>query len=285
MIRSRRNRIACAALAALLLATPPQIAFALGPEGHEVIALLAEQRLTPQAKKAVDALLALEPGETLASISTWADRTRDKSTAAWHYVNLPHDADCNYVAPRDCPGGNCVVGALEAQVHRLRSSSSSPVDRLEALKWVVHLVGDLHQPLHVGFADDKGGNTYQLQAFGRGTNLHQLWDSGLIRDIDPNARSLADKLTATAMAAAPAQTAFAPAQWARESCRIVSRADFYPERSLPDAYRQAFEPVVRQQLYAAGQRLAATLNQVFAASAVSDNGSARRPIAPAAASF
>ena len=254
----------CALLVAAFLTSSPTTASAWGPEGHEVIALIALQQLTPAAKRGVDALLALEPEASLASIATWADRTRDKATAAWHYVNLPRDAACTYSPARDCPDGNCVVGALEAQVQRLRTAAS-PADRLEALKWVVHLVGDLHQPLHVGFADDKGGNTYQLQAFGRGTNLHQLWDSGLIRAIDPDAPSLAGKLMAAGGVpkARSVPLAFAPALWAGETCRIVNRPDFYPDRTMPDAYLQTFAPVVRQQLFLAGARLGALLNRVL----------------------
>jgi nuclease S1 len=246
----------------------PTLALAWAPEGHEVVALIAQQRLTSEVSKAADALLALEPepGATLASVASWADRIRDKNTAAWHYVNLPRDADCQYLAARDCPGGDCAVGALEAQVKRL-ASNAPPAERLEALKWVVHLVGDLHQPLHAGFADDRGGNTWQLQAFDKGTNLHALWDSGLLREIEPNAAVLAARLDAADLAtrsSAPSLV-FAPATWAQQSCRIVSRIDFYPPRELPAAYGQTFNPVVQARLRDAGLRLAATLNAALTA--------------------
>ncbi len=232
--------------------------------------MIARQHLAPEAAKAAEALLALEPeaGATLASVASWADRIRDKNTAAWHYVNLPRDADCRYVAARDCPGDDCVVGALEVQVKRL-ASNAPPAERLEALKWVVHLVGDLHQPLHAGFADDRGGNTYQLQAFEKGTNLHAVWDSGLLREIEPNAAVLAARLDEAdlAMRSPMPSTSlgFAPAAWAQQSCRIASRADFYPPRELPAAYVQVFSPVVQAQLRDAGLRLAATLNAALAA--------------------
>jgi len=180
-------------------------------------------------------------------------------------VNLPRDANCDYVAPRDCPGGNCVVGAIEARVQRL-ASNAVPAERLEALKFLVHFVGNVHQPLHAGFGDDKGGNTYQLQAFGRGTNLHAVWDSAMIREIDPSAQvSLAGKLIAK-MPASPTPH-FQPAQWARESCKIDSRPDFYPVRTLPAEYLTTFAPIVEQRLYVAGLRLAATLNQAFGVTA------------------
>ena len=125
----------------------------------------------------------------------------------------------------------------------------------------MHLSGDLHQPLHAGFADDRGGNTYQLQAFGKGTNLHALWDTALIRDIDPDPESLASKLIA-ASDVAPA-TIFDPVLWARESCGIVSQVSFYPERRPADTYLRTYKPIIERRLYLAGVRLAATLNQVL----------------------
>lgn len=157
-------------LAIPALAVSGATSHAWGFEAHRLIASLAEQQLTPQAQKEIQRLLALEPGATLASISTWADENKSRRTAAWHYVNLPH-GDCNYVKARDCPDGACVVEALTAQSAVLKSNAPD-AERLTALKYVVHLVGDVHQPLHAGYASDKGGSTYQVQAFGKGKNLH-----------------------------------------------------------------------------------------------------------------
>jgi hypothetical protein len=137
------------------------LAHAWGVEGHQVIATLAEQQLTAAARQEVARLLALEPGETLASVSTWADEHRNPQTAAWHYVNFPR-GDCHYVAARDCPDGSCVVEALNRQIEVLGSSASDEV-RLKALKYVVHFVGDVHQPLHAGYKDDRGGSAGRRQ--------------------------------------------------------------------------------------------------------------------------
>ncbi len=235
-------------------------AHGFGAEGHAVVALLADPLLSPATRVRVDAILALEPGATLASVASWADQSRDRTTYAWHYVNMPRDSDCEYVAVRDCPGDDCVVGALDKQLHRLETTTGS--EQLEALKYVVHFVGDLHQPLHAGYADDKGGNTYQLQAFGQGTNLHSLWDSGMLRSIDPGAESVA--ATLRARPAPPGSVAFAPAQWAKESCLIVHRADFYPaDRTLGNDYVATFGTVLMDRLSIAGIRLAATLDGAF----------------------
>lgn len=115
-------------------------------------------RLSPAARAQVERLLALEPEATLASISTWADEVRSPTTAAWHYVNFPRDADCHYDTNRMCIQGNCVVGAIERQLAVLPSDAPDE-KRLLALKYVVHFIGDVHQPLHAGFADDRGGNS------------------------------------------------------------------------------------------------------------------------------
>jgi hypothetical protein len=249
----RRYQWALLALVAVL----PHLAKAFGGDGHRLVATIAERQLSERARSEVARLLAIEPGATLASVSTWADETRAPTTAAWHYVNLPRDADCHYVATRDCPGGNCVVGAIERQ--RLVLTSLAPdAERLAALKYIVHFVADVHQPLHAGYADDKGGNRYQVQAFGRGTNLHALWDTGLIQNWPGGASELLSELSGIR---APSSDATAPAQWAEESCRIVASDGFYPsDHKIDGAYVQRMAPVLEERLAAAGRRLAALLN-------------------------
>ena len=256
---SRMRRVVAAALCTTLgVAASPVLAWGTG--GHEVVGIIAYGALTPTARHRVDAILALEPGATLASISNWADQSRDRSTAAWHYVNMPRGSDCVYQPPRDCPNGQCVVEALNVQAQLLASASGS--SQLQALKYVVHFVGDVHQPLHAGFADDRGANSYQVQALGRGTNLHALWDSGLIGDMSRDPAALARLLAAQPVP--PLSLDFDPAAWAGESCRIASRPDFYPGRRVDDIYLQTFEPLVQKRLLLAGLRLASLLNRMFA---------------------
>jgi hypothetical protein len=239
---------------ALLLSTT---AYAWGSEGHQVIARLSQAQLSPAARKEVDRLLALEPGATLASVSTWPDEHRNPATAPWHYVNFPRDT-CSYDAERDCPDGRCVIGAINRQTEILASGASDE-QRLTALKYVVHFVGDVHQPLHAGYGDDRGGNSYQLQAFMRGSNLHALWDFGLIENLHEDV----DALTAR-LAKVPAETVgFDAAGIAEESCHIVGGAGFYPGRKIDAAYIEKFTPVLEQRLALAGARLAALLNRIF----------------------
>jgi len=253
----RKLRSIAALLAALCL---PLTASAWGTEGHRLIAVLAEGQLTSEARAQVNRLLAQEPGATLASVSTWADEARSPSTASWHYLNLPRDAGCKYEAQRDCPDGQCVVGAIERQA-RVLASSATDADRLKALKYIVHLVADVHQPLHAGYADDKGGNSYQIQAFGRGTNLHSLWDTRLLENWPGGAPALLAELKATPSKA----TGAAPAQWAEESCRRVAADGFYPSGHKVDSeYAKSAAPILMERLSAAARRLAKLLNGALA---------------------
>lgn len=233
-------------------------AHAWGTQGHQLVANLAYAQLTHKAKTEVDRLLALEPGATLASISTWADDHRNRTTAAWHYINFPRDS-CTYDAQRDCADGNCVVEAINRQLAVLESDATD--ERwLTALKYVVHFVADVHQPLHAGYADDRGGNTYQLQAFGRGTNLHALWDTGLIQNLGMSSAGLTARLTGVRVGNA----GLAMERVAEESCRIVGEVGFYPPRKLDVDYVERYTPVIELRLATAGTRLAAILNRQFA---------------------
>lgn len=147
----RTLTILAAFLAALNASTT---AHAWGAEGHRLIGELADQQLTPVARTEITRLLATEPGATLSSIATWADEIRSRETASWHYINPP-PGNCSYERARDCDDGQCAVEALNTQIAVLKSKATDE-QRLIALKWVVHLVGDVHQPLHAGFKGDKG---------------------------------------------------------------------------------------------------------------------------------
>jgi hypothetical protein len=242
--------------------------FAWGVQGHEVIADLAWQGLQPMARQEVARLLALEPGQTLGSIASWADVTRSVSTSAWHYVNFPRGT-CSYVPQRDCSDGNCVVAAIEQQ-RDIFASNASDADRLRALKYLVHFVGDVHQPLHAGYADDRGGNQFQLRILMRGSNLHALWVSGLLHQMDLDNATLESVLQSLV----PTQDGLdlRAQQMAQESCRIVAMPDFYPVDGVNVAYVQRFTPVLQRRLALAGARLAGILNAATAAAAATGTG-------------
>lgn len=226
------------------------------------MALLAADHLSPAARRAVAALLADEPEPTLAGIANWADEIRSKESGPLHYVNFPRGT-CRYEQARDCPEGRCVIAAIEKSIATLKRADQPAPARNEALKHLVHFVADLHQPLHAGRASDRGGNTVQLQWQGEGTNLHQLWDSLLVRGIDPDWQRRAADLAVKSAGIAPAS--LDSAEWARESCAVVASAGFYPASAKIDeaTYLKRWQPTVDERLSLAGMRLAALLNALF----------------------
>jgi hypothetical protein len=268
--RPRAVALLCLPLA-LALALPVQ---AWGPLGHRLVARLAEPELDPRARAAVARLLQGETEPGLAGIANWADDLRandpdlGKRSARWHYVNIA-DPGCAFDAARDCRGGDCVVAALQAQTAILADPSRSDAERRQALKFVVHFTGDVHQPLHAGRGEDRGGNDYQVNWRGKGSNMHSLWDSGLL-----NSKGLDEQQWLARLRALPAPKAVsplpaaAPRLWAEQSCRLVNAPGFYPSGHVIDqAYADAHLPIAERQLRLAGARLAATLN-----AALGDNG-------------
>ena len=239
----------------------PLQCLAWGTLDHQVIAMVAEQHLTPKAQAQVKRLLALEAGSTLASISTWADEHRNPKTAPWHYVNFPR-GNCSFEPERDCPEGQCVVRAIDDQVKVLKSGADDEL-KLKALKYLVHFVGDVHQPLHAGYGDDRGGNQYQLQAFMRGTNLHAFWDTGLISYVSVDVNEWMARLKSQPLPPAVAAQTLDTVQIAQESCRIVATEGFYPSRLVEANYVERFAPVAEQRLHCAALRLAGMLNGVW----------------------
>lgn len=253
-----RQRVASLVLLCVV-ALSCQHALAWGEDGHKIIATLAEAQLSPVARREVNRLLALESGQTVASVSTWADEHRNPTTAPWHYVNFPR-GNCNYLPERDCPDGKCIVAAIDRQIEILRGGSDDE-KKLTALKYLVHFVGDIHQPLHAGFGDDRGGNTYQLQAFMRGSNLHAIWDTGLIKGLQRENEAIIKGLLTKSPLNPP--IAYTATSVAEESCLIVMRPGFYPSRLVTPAYVENHTPIVLQQLALAGGRLAQILNELW----------------------
>ncbi|HXJ32957.1 MAG TPA: S1/P1 nuclease [Candidatus Eisenbacteria bacterium] len=198
------TRVAVLGLVALLAIARP--AHPWGCDGHHVVALLAWAELSPRARDGATELLGAHPiaaehrgcerpsRNVLAAVSTWADAIRDDEpkTAPWHYVNVPLDAARSELR-RGCRFGNCILSALQREIDVLRSSASG-AERARALRFVVHLVADLHQPLHATTNGDRGGNCLPVAWFDAAPhaiaggekydpNLHEVWDVQLVRDL------------------------------------------------------------------------------------------------------
>jgi hypothetical protein len=264
----RRLILPVLALLASLLGAGPAAAW--GEKGHRIVGDLAQRRLTAPARAEIARLLAGEPEATLAGVAYWADDLRKHDavrgplTERWHFVNLPDG--CGFDAARDCPDGNCVIAAIPAQYAVLADRSQPDAARREALKFLVHLVADVHQPLHAGHRRDLGGNRFQVQLEDEGTNLHKVWDVHLLRVRKGDAAAQADALAAPASPAeATAGLADVP-RWAAESCALVESPGFYPQRpgTLPDGYLAQHLAVAERRLRQAGERLADLLNRALA---------------------
>ncbi len=259
-----------------VLSTPAPAAAWSGP-GHQVIGAVAEERLTPAARAMVRAIAGDEPLSS-PGIAAWADALRDPATRPWHYVNIPFSSG-RYDPARDCPRGACAVAALLRAEAVLRDPRAPAIARADALRWIVHLVGDLHQPLHAGDGRDRGGNELRVRLRERRqpTNLHRVWDADVVsrivkrRDPERAARALLARVPPQEAARWAAQ--LDPAVWAGESSAqaraIYAALGVAPgEREIvplrPWEYEQAHREQVEADLARAGVRLAAVLNGLAA---------------------
>jgi hypothetical protein len=246
-------------------------ALAWGQEGHQIVALIAAHELNPKARAAVGRLLGDDVDHEMAAVSTWADEIRPKNpgTASWHYVDIAIGA-AGYDAGRDCPHDACVVAQIERDEAIISDPRFSRDVQAEALKFLIHFVGDLHQPLHAADNHDRGGNGIRVQLRGAGENLHRVWDTDVVEalGVDPNvvAGDLEGRIT---VAQREAWSKGSAIDWANDSFAVARRAIYakLPTTNdtidLPDDYTAGEAAVVRQQLEKAGVRLGALLNRAF----------------------
>jgi hypothetical protein len=271
-------------LAALTAATAvvPAPALAWGKTGHRVVAAIADTQLSGLARAQVEQILG--PGESLDEAANWPDEMRSapgqfwqKTTVPWHYVTL------NGIVYDHAPPEGDALEALGRFTRALQDPNVGRADKQLALRFIVHLVGDLHQPLHNGKCCDRGGNDVKVTFFGKPTNLHAVWDSQMVDDEQLSFTELAAKLQRHI---SPQDVVMwwdiNPRDWTSESAEI--RDTLYPtaadipkpvkgkkrkkgEAALPElsyGYVFKFRPVMERRLSQGGVRLAAYLNAVFA---------------------
>ena len=249
------RRMVVVAVAAL--ASVPALAF--GPAGHRIAGDLAEPLLCERTAREI---AALSGGERLAEIGLWADQIRGEDawrhTGPWHFMNIDDDEPIDsFEHPRE----GDVLWAIQYYAERLAEPGPRG-QRAEALRFLVHFIVDVHQPLHVGRESDRGGNEVDVTYRGRTTNLHRFWDSEVLRlrDLDE------DDYVARV---APLVRVFAgrdhtsPRDWAAESLALRPLVyGFRRSRSavLDEAYLDSADTVIRVRLAQAAVRLAGTLN-------------------------
>jgi len=253
-------------LGAVLVAGLP--AFGWGPEGHTLVARIAEAQLTAAARSRVAAILA--PGETLASVSSWPDgiRRSHPETASWHYIDIPIDKPHLDMA-RDCPKGECVIAKIEDFRKALRDPATPAPARREALMFLVHFVGDMHQPLHCSDNKDRGGNEVHLEFGGRPWNLHSVWDGGLLGRMG-TVDQLLPFWSSESARHAKKWSKGTVEDWAEESHKAAVKIVYgkLPKTAagaqitLDASYEKAADPLIRVQIEKAGARLASILNEL-----------------------
>jgi hypothetical protein len=234
-----------------------------GQTGHRVVGAVATQYLSKKAQRNIAELL---DGQSLAWVSTYADEIKSdkrfKSYDPWHYINMPLSADYD-------PAAASVQGDLVQGINKCISDIKDPKvsrsDRQFALKMLVHLIGDLHQPLHVGRAEDKGGNDIKLKWFGRNSNLHRVWDSDVIDYFDLSYSEWTQDFPRVTKAQVRQWQSTSVLDWVEESQAIAAKLyeQTPAEANLYYEYTYEHKEVLRQRLLLAGVRLAGILEDLF----------------------
>jgi len=234
-----------------------------GPTGHRATGAIATQHLNKKAKKKIDKLL---KGESLAFASTYADQIKsDKKYnqfKPWHYVNMPLDG--NYETAKKNPKGDVVTG-IHYCIEILKNDTSSLADKRFYLKMLVHLVGDLHQPMHIGQKEDKGGNTIQVQWFNKGSNLHRVWDTDMIEEWGMSYAELAENTKRLSKKEIEEIQKGTIVDWVHDTHQLTKKV--YASAAIGENLRYKYSydnfPIVREQLQKGGIRLAKILNDIF----------------------
>ena len=234
-----------------------------GNTGHRAVGQIADSHLSKRIKRKIKKLL---NGQSLAMVSTFADDIKSdskyKEFYTWHYVNLNDDE--TYATSKKNPKGDLVTG-IEKCKQVLLDENASKADKAFYLKMLVHLIGDLHQPLHVGRVSDKGGNGFKVQWFYKNSNLHRVWDSQMIDSFNMTYTELAsnaDKLTKSQVKYIQNGTVV---DWVNETKGLAQKvyASATADEKLSYRYMYDHFETVRSQLQKGGIRLAKILTEIL----------------------
>lgn len=249
-----------------------------GKEGHQIIAQIAADNLDNSATSLVTEYIGEDTLQDIAPLPDQYDHTSEgRWSAPCHYVNMPSDATQFTMA--DCPGF-CVVKSIQNYTSILQNNENNPTpcdfdDGVEpcALEFLVHFVGDVHQPLHVGYENDSGGNQIDVSFFGQdGYNLHQCWDTEMIErwddDVGDAVTQLEQIMSENPSVVKKYISDMNPIDWANESFQFVRNAvyNYTVEDGVPQIdqdYYDSHFPIIQQRLIAAGARLGQLLNNIL----------------------
>ncbi|HMC02432.1 MAG TPA: S1/P1 nuclease, partial [Flavobacteriaceae bacterium] len=234
-----------------------------GSTGHRVVGEIADQYLKGKTKRQIKRLL---KSKSLAFVSTFADEIKSdrryNEFYTWHYINMPLESD--YENSKKNPAGDLVTG-IEYCKTVIKDKNSSDDDKAFYLKLLIHLIGDLHQPMHIGLEEDKGGNDFKLQWFYKDSNLHRVWDSEMIESYGMGYNELAENADVLSKQQVKAIQEGSIVDWVNET-HILTRKVYESaeqDENLRYRYSYLFFDTVRSQLQISGIRLAKVLNDLF----------------------
>ncbi len=245
-------------------------ALAWGQNGHRIIGQIAENHLTEQTRLALTPLL---ENQSLPQISTWADEMRSdpsefwqKKSSRWHYINAPSNSnhfthDHSHTLNKE--NVKNILDGMYFAINTLKDDKSSLEAKRFSLRFLVHLVGDSHQPFHAGRKEDRGGNKIKVTFFGQNTNLHSLWDTKLIENENLSFTEFAQFIDSNNAEIISEYLASSPEQWLTESHNFAS--ELYKLKSDEIGYSYIYQntPIIKMRLQQAGIRLAGLLNNLF----------------------
>ena len=253
-------------LQAFLLLALPVTAFAWGTDGHRIVGANALTLLDDSTRVVVLEILGSDSDKAVSKACNWPDTVRETPQWEWsarmHYVNIPRSAQ-HYQRERDCADGMCVTEAILKYANELSRPGLDAEQRWQAFAWLCHLVGDLHQPLHAGFRDDRGGNQVEIEYQGKPYNLHQFWDRVVIRERLGSGGSWTRPYPDSAWTRSPDN--WNPQDvmsWTDESHALASKSAYPPGRVIDGQFADQSWLIIRQQWQKASWRLAQILNAV-----------------------
>lgn len=235
--------------------------FAWGVTGHRAAGLIAEQYLNAKAKKKINQLL---KGESLAMAGNWMDEIKSDSTYDhmydWHWVTI--ETGQTYDQSTKNPKGD-VIMTLEKIIAELKTHKLNPKKEVEYIKILLHLVGDIHQPFHVGCCDDQGGNKVKVKWFKNESNLHKVWDSEMIDETRLSYTELAQALGKPDKSTVAVWQKISVRDWANESMRYRKQVYAIGDGNLGYKYSYKNLDTAKERILKAGVRLASILNQIY----------------------
>jgi hypothetical protein len=245
----------------LLVSTISFTSFGWGATGHRVTGYIANKYLNKKARKALEELL---KGQSLAIASTWMDEIKSDSTfdymSDWHWVTIPYGQ--TYAQTEKNKNGD-IIQTLDRIIAELKSKKLSTAEQAQRIKILIHLIGDIHQPLHVGGKNDKGGNDVKVMWFRADSNLHRVWDSDVIDDTKLSYTELAESLDTPTINDLKAWQGSVILDWAKESQGYAQQVYDTGNGRLGYRYSYLYYHIIRHRLLQAGVRLAGVLNDIY----------------------